>query len=77
MAHALAEIDKKAASAILDEAFRRLEKLAHEGGERYKAWACVTAGHLLPTAEAIDPELLRRALADPRPASAPPGRRRP
>ena len=78
MAQSLADTDKKAASAMLDEAFRRLEKLAREGGDADKAWACVAAGHLLPTAEKLDPELLRRgfwravALRPPRPAGGDP-----
>ena len=78
MAQSLADTDRKAASAILDEAFRRLEKLAREGGDQRKAWACVAAGHLLPTAEKLDPELLRRgfwlavALRPPRPAGGDP-----
>jgi hypothetical protein len=78
MAQTLADIDKKAASALIDEAFRRLEKLAQEAGDRPMALACVAAGHLLPTAEKIDPELLRTsfwravAMRPPRPSGGDP-----
>ena len=78
MAAALADTDRKAAAAILDEAFRRVEKAARAGIVFRKWMACVAAGHLLPAAETIDPELLRRgfwlavALRPPRPAGGDP-----
>ena len=78
MAQTLADTDRKAASAILDEAFGRLEKLARTEVVFRKTLACVAAGHLLPTAEKVDPELLRRgfwravAMRPPRPAGGDP-----
>ncbi len=74
MAQTLADTDRKGASAILDEAFGRLEKLARTEVVFRKTLACVAACHLLPTAEKVDPDLLRRgfwravAMRPPRPA---------
>jgi hypothetical protein len=74
MAQSLAGTDPKAAASLIDEAFCRLGELAQAGGEPRQGWACVAAGHLPPTAERIDPELLRRcfwravAMRPPRPA---------
>ncbi len=78
MAEALADTDRKAASALLDEAFRRLSKASRVVHPMLKRLACVAAGHLLPAAEKVDPELLRRgfwlaiALRPPRPAGGDP-----
>ncbi len=78
MAQALADTDRKEASALIDEAFRRLEKLPRTVLPRLKMLACVADGHLLPTAEKLDPELLRRgfwlavALRPDRPAGGDP-----
>ena len=74
LARGLADADPKAAATLLDEAFGRLIKSARTGVEGQAA----TAAELLPVAERIDPELLRRcfwrtvALRPPRPAGADP-----
>ncbi len=78
MAEFLAGTDPKATVMLVDEAYRRLEKLSREGGDQPRSDACVIAAHLLPTAERLDPELLRRgfwravALRPPRPAGGDP-----
>ncbi len=78
MARGLADTDPKAAAALIDEAFGRLAKLVENGGDRQAAAAAETAAELLPAAERIDPELLRRcywrtvALRPSRPAGGDP-----
>ena len=77
MARGLAGSDPKAAIGLLDEALGRLSKSVETGGERPRDprhLACLIAAELLPTAQQLDPELLRRwfwravALRPPRPA---------
>ncbi len=78
MARGLAGSDPKAASGLIDEAFGRLVKLVENGGDQQPAAACLTAAEMLPTAEQLDPELLRRcfwrtvSLRPPRPAGSDP-----
>jgi len=80
MARGLADVDPKAAAALIDEAFGRLVKLVEEGRDRRAplAGSWVSAAELLPMAERLDAELLRRcfwktvALRPPRPAGGDP-----
>jgi hypothetical protein len=74
MAQSLADTDRKTASALIEEAFRRLIRINDEVGNPPWFEPCVAAAHLLSVAERIDPELLRRgfwraiAMRSPRPA---------
>jgi hypothetical protein len=78
MARGLVVPDPKAAAALIDEAIGRLVKVVEKGGERPSGEAALAAAELLPAAERIDPELLRRcfwrtvALRPPRPAGGDP-----
>lgn len=60
MARGLANSDAKAAAALIDEAFDRLIKLVENGGYEHSAEPCLTAAEILPMAEPLDAELLRR-----------------
>jgi hypothetical protein len=74
MAQSLADNDPKAASALIDEAFRRLARFDDGAGNVPRFAPCVATAHLLPVAERIGPERLRRgfwravAMRPPRPA---------
>jgi len=78
MARGLTDTDPKAAASLIDEAFSRLVEVVEKGGERRSGEAALTAALLLPVAERVDPELLRRgfwrtvALRPPRPAGGDP-----
>ena len=80
MARALAKSDPKAAVARVDEVFDLMLRLSAEGRDRFHhhRGSCNTALGLLPVAEGLDPELLRRsfwktvALRPPRPAGGDP-----
>lgn len=77
MARSLAETDPKAAILMIDEALRRFEEL-ERSSESPALRAYINATALLPIAERIDPELLRRcfwkvvALRPSRPAGGDP-----
>ncbi|MBX6314252.1 MAG: carboxypeptidase regulatory-like domain-containing protein [Isosphaeraceae bacterium] len=81
MADHLADADPKAAAALIDEAFDLLLTLAEQGRDKALTFTdstCSVAAGMLPTAERVDPALLRRcfwktmALRPSRPAGGDP-----
>ena len=70
MAESLADADRKAAAAMLDEALRRLEQIARRRSLS-GTMACVAAGHLLPTAEQSIPNCCGAASGRPSPCGRP------
>jgi hypothetical protein len=80
LAKGLTANNPKEAERLIDELFDQMLKAAEAGSDNTSAYrnSCLTAADLLPTAERIDPELLRRCLWKTialRPARAPGGDR--